>query len=83
MISSARTITSQQRDEYNSFSTYVEHKGSLFLYYCKANTNTNSCHGIDGRVRCFQIGTKTLKDGSISNTLVINEANHLLNLVLA
>jgi hypothetical protein len=64
VLFSLNTVILADKGRYNSFPTFVEHNGMLFLYYREADIDVESCHGIDGKVKCVQIQADSISDST-------------------
>ncbi len=50
-----KTLVPQIKDTYSSFPTFTEHDGKIFVFYRQSVKSDIQCHGIEGKVRCFEI----------------------------
>ncbi len=50
-----KTVVPQMENTYSSFPTLTEHDGRLFVFYRQGLKSDNQMHGIQGKVKCFEI----------------------------
>lgn len=50
-----KTVIPHMDDTYSSFPTIVEHRDKLYVYYRQGKPDRRQCHGLYGKVRCFEI----------------------------
>ncbi len=50
-----KTLVPQINGTYSSFPTFTEHGGKIFVFYRQSAKSDIQCHGIHGKVKCFEI----------------------------
>ncbi|HBR18387.1 MAG TPA: hypothetical protein DD725_12475 [Deltaproteobacteria bacterium] len=50
-----KIIIPQKENTYSSFPTFTEYDDKIFIFYRQAVKNNKQCHGIKGKVKCFEI----------------------------
>ncbi|MBF0564274.1 MAG: exo-alpha-sialidase [Nitrospirae bacterium] len=50
-----KTVIPHMDNTYSSFPTIVEHRDKLYVYYRQGRPDRRQCHGLFGKVRCFEI----------------------------
>lgn len=61
-----KIVIPQEENMYSSFPTFTEHNKKIFVFYRQGIKSESQCHGINGKIKCFEID-KELFLGAFSN----------------
>jgi hypothetical protein len=66
-----KTIITQSENVYSSFPTFIEYSDKIFIFYRQGMRSDRQCHGILGKVKCFEIDknlfTKAFNNRKLKN----------------